>query len=116
MKKINLIFIIIALILVSFLVIWFNAERQEEENELNYEQIVEQYIKDNISELSPEPEVLGGTFYVTNIDFLEDNLLFVTYEDGHILLEAEAKYSVINGEIIIDFFRLIGEEVEKKKK
>jgi hypothetical protein len=33
------------------------------------ETLVDEYIRANISELSPEPEVLGGTFYVTNITF-----------------------------------------------
>ncbi len=111
MKKINTILIAFALILVAFLVFWLSTQRQTKEVEINYEKIVEQYIKDNISELSPQAEALGGTFYVTNINFLEDNIFFVDYEDGHIVLEAEAKYSVINNEIIIDYFRLTENEI-----
>ncbi len=110
MKKTNIILIAFAFILLAFLIVWFGTQRQGKEVETNYEEIVSQYIKDNISELSSEPEVLGGTFYVTNIDFLEDNLILVDFEDGHIDLRAEAKYSVINNEIIIDYFRLINNE------
>ena len=60
-----------------------------------------------ISDLSPEKEVLGGTFYVTNIEW-ENSKVTVTYEDGHIELVANAivkrtedgGISVLNFEIL----------------
>lgn len=50
---------------------------------------VEEYVRQNISSLSPEKEVLGGTFYVTEISVGEDGTGVVHYEDGHIALVAD---------------------------
>lgn len=55
---------------------------------------VEQYLKENISTISPEKEVLGGKFYITKIDWLENNSGIVEYEDGHIALKATFDYEV----------------------
>src|SRR3989344_4711514 len=44
--------------------------------------MVGDYVKENISELSPEKEVLGGKFFVTSVSFNE-SLGIVNYEDGH---------------------------------
>ena len=50
------------------------------------------YIRDNISVLSPEPEVLGGKFYVTNITFASASKALVEYEDGHNAFKAEVEF------------------------
>ncbi len=50
---------------------------------------VEDYVRQNISTLSPEKEVLGGTFYVTEIRVDDDGTGEVHYEDGHIALVAD---------------------------
>ena len=55
---------------------------------------VENYLRENISDLSPQKEVLGGKFYINKIDWVEDNLGFVEYEDGHILLKASFDYKI----------------------
>ena len=52
----------------------------------------EQFIIDNINEISPEGPVLGGTFYVLSIDWLTADKALVSYEDGHIYLEAEVDF------------------------
>ena len=52
---------------------------------------IEDYVRQNITQLSPEPAVLGGTFYVTNIE-AKDGRGTVWYEDGHIALVADFKY------------------------
>lgn len=44
---------------------------------------VEVYIRDHVSEFSPEKEVLGGKFYVTKVTFLSSSRTLVEYEDGH---------------------------------
>lgn len=44
----------------------------------------ENYIRENISTLSPVLPVLGGTWYVTNITWWENGYVTVEYEDGHI--------------------------------
>lgn len=52
---------------------------------------IESYVSQNISELSPEKEVLGGKFYVTSIE-AADGRGVVSYEDGHIALTADFTY------------------------
>ena len=56
--------------------------------------LVGDYIRENISDLSSEKEVLGGTFYVTSINFTGENTADVAYEDGHIALTAKVKFAV----------------------
>jgi len=46
----------------------------------------ETYIRSHITELSPEPAVLGGTFFVTDIQWEGEDTALVSYEDGHIAL------------------------------
>lgn len=57
--------------------------------------LFENYLKANISELSPTKEVLGGKFYITNISWLPDRIAIVSYEDGHIVLEAKVALNAI---------------------
>lgn len=54
---------------------------------------IEQYVRDNISTLSPEPEVLGGTYYVTSIEAKDGNGV-VSYEDGHNAYTADFTYTI----------------------
>ena len=53
---------------------------------------VTSYVRQNISELSPEKAVLGGTFYVTEVQ-ATDGKGAVHYEDGHIALIADFTYT-----------------------
>lgn len=55
---------------------------------------VADYIRNNIGQLSEEPAVLGGSFYVTYIKFLSPESCLVSYEDGHIALQALAEFKV----------------------
>lgn len=64
---------------------------------------VEQYVTENISTLSTEPEVLGGTFYVTSIEAM-DGKGAVSYEDGHNAYTADFTYSITEGTVSIDSF------------
>lgn len=72
--------------------------------------IVKGYIKENISELSPEKEVLGGKFYVTEIIFQNPNIVIINYEDGHVALKAQANFRLENNNPQINNFKLIIEE------
>ena len=54
---------------------------------------VKSYVSRNISNLSPEKAVLGGSFYVTKIR-AEEGRGVVEYEDGHIALVADFTYTV----------------------
>ncbi len=70
--------------------------------------LVEKYIKDNISQLSPTKEVLGGKFFVTSINFIGENSGVVEYEDGHILLKSKFNYFLgKDGKIQISDFKVI---------
>lgn len=65
---------------------------------------VNAYVSENISLLSTEPEVLGGTFFVTDITS-SDGTGVVSYEDGHNAYTADFAYSVdAAGLVMIDSF------------
>ncbi len=51
------------------------------------------YVSENIRTLSPEPEVLGGTFYVTSIQSGSGTGV-VSYEDGHNAYTADFAYTI----------------------
>lgn len=52
---------------------------------------IEDYVSQNISALSPEKEVLGGKFFVTEIA-AADGRGVVSYEDGHVAYTADFTY------------------------
>ncbi|MFZ2886415.1 MAG: hypothetical protein WA021_01200, partial [Minisyncoccia bacterium] len=72
---------------------------------------VETYVREHISELSPEPAVMGGTWYVTEID-VKDGLPAqagrgtVWYEDGHIALIADFEYTTDKYGVTISMFEV----------
>lgn len=68
---------------------------------------IETYITKNISEISPKKEVLGGKFYITNIETL-NGVGLVEYEDGHNAYVADFTYSIeeTNGAITITSFNI----------
>ena len=82
-----------------------NIERDEIKSD---KPAFEEYVRANISQLSKEEAVLGGTFYVTDIKWVGDNSALVSYEDGHIALEALARY-VIDDEdkVEVTYFEVI---------
>jgi hypothetical protein len=54
---------------------------------------IETYVRQNISQLSPAPEELGGTFYVTKLS-AQNGSGTVEYEDGHNAYTADFTYEV----------------------
>ena len=67
---------------------------------------VENFVRQNISKLSEEKEVLGGKFFVTKIE-LNDGSGVVEYEDGHNAFVADFKYDVnTKGEISVLSFKV----------
>ena len=66
---------------------------------------VEEYVRQNISTLSPERAVLGGTFYVTKVQ-ASDGRGTVWYEDGHAALVANFTYIVDKYGISISSFEV----------
>jgi len=70
----------------------------------NKHRLVEEYIRNNIVELSPVEAVLGGTWYVLEVEFLEGERVHVTYEDGHVQESFSASYSLEkNGDLVLSF-------------
>lgn len=52
------------------------------------------FLNESLSNISPEKEVLGGKFFVTNLELSENNSGIVEYEDGHIALKASFNYKI----------------------
>lgn len=78
--------------------------------------LVGDHIRDNISDLSPEEAVLGGSFYVTSINFVSPTECIVDYEDGHIALTARAEFTVpAAGEVEIKSFELVEDREETSR-
>lgn len=93
-----------------------SQDKMPEINNLTSEYVVEkqnkidEYIRANISTLSPHEPVLGGTFYVTQILWSSEVSGTVFYEDGHIALRApfQAKFNS-NGEFEVVFEAIVSE-------
>jgi hypothetical protein len=55
---------------------------------------------ENKSELIPKKAVLGGSMHFTEVSFINDHLILVEYEDGHIMGRSIYQYKMDkNGEL-----------------
>lgn len=99
---------VLLVLLVAFagLSYWYeNAEAPTQDPRDTRIMDIETYVRQNISQLSPEPAVLGGTFYVTDIQTDGDSGT-VSYEDGHIALVADFTYLLDKYGITITSFEV----------
>lgn len=100
------------MLIVFVIIIWaiVFGLRYNNRNDINQNidtsQLVSKYIRENISQLSPQKEVLGGKFYVTSLDLIDDKTGKVEYEDGHIALKATFNFQIKNNQVIIDKFAI----------
>lgn len=80
-------------------------------NELSEEQQnkLKNYIKDNLSTLSPAPEVLGGKFYLTEFIINNPNTAQISYEDGHNNFDAEITYEIRENLVYLQNFTIISQ-------
>jgi hypothetical protein len=80
-------------------------------NELSEEQQnkLKNYIKDNLSTLSPAPEVLGGKFYLTEFIINGPNTAQISYEDGHNSFDAEITYEIRENLAYLQNFTIISQ-------
>lgn len=80
-------------------------------NELSEEQQnkLKNYIKDNLSTLSPAPEVLGGKFYLTEFIINSPNTAQISYEDGHNSFDAEITYEIRENLAYLQNFTIISQ-------
>ncbi|MDD5469758.1 MAG: DUF333 domain-containing protein [Candidatus Peribacteraceae bacterium] len=86
------------------------------QQQASVQKAAEAYIRSHISQLSPEPAVLGGTFYVTGIQWQNDGTAVVSYEDGHIALRARARIRANGAEVTVESFSLIPDTLPPLKK
>jgi|GEM_PF-2401823 len=73
------------------------------------------YIRANISDLSPTPAVLGGTFQVTDIEWEDSDTAVVSYEDGHIALKARTDIVKDDDGVKASTFAIIDAGTESSK-
>lgn len=107
MKKFSIIIVLIAVGAAAYMW-WPNVAPVEvpinNDGETSKLMSVESYVSQNISELSPIKEQVGGTFYVTSIEVM-DGKGVVSYEDGHNAYTADFTYtsSDLTGHSITSF-------------
>ena len=85
MNKTNAVLIssfIVFFIFVGYMV-FKEASRDGYNYNLDREDVIE-FFTQKINEVSPEPPVLGGKWLVTRFRFVDGNMVYVEYEDGHI--------------------------------
>jgi len=127
-KKINTWLLILIFVLIVALLIFLmislklekNANLENQEPIVNQEDFLENqdqletifnreaYLRENISKLSAEPEVLGGSFYITSIQWPEKDQALIEYEDGHIALEANVYFAADSLDLLS--FEIINQE------
>ncbi len=109
-NKIILILIIFLLILFGFLYFTSNKESEEildSKVENNIEQDYQDFVRNikmQISDLSPEPAVLGGAWQVSRVWFALDDHAYVEYEDGHAMRRILVKQINDNDFEVLAFF------------
>ncbi len=117
-KKVLMMIIVIGLLLVIFSGVDFdNSEKDipefenipeapvvqdNSESDLSDEEIVSGYVRENINQIAPEEAVLGGTFYVVQIEiFPSSKTGRVVYEDGHIQGSANFSYERVGNQVAV---------------
>ena len=61
-----------------------NKDFLEDEKFKEFQELIIDHVKSNISKIVTEEPVLGGRWIVTKIAFLSPDIIEVHYEDGHI--------------------------------
>ena len=72
---------------------------------LNDQNLVEKYVRENISTIVSEKPVLGGTWYATVVNIspsTKSGTLILTYEDGHIQKKGEFSYTINGSQITVN--------------
>ena len=69
----------------------------------------EAHIRSNIGEISTRSPVLGGTFQVRTIEWVDDDTVRIVYDDGHIELigTADVRVNDDNAAVIVSRFRIV---------
>ena len=89
-----------AAIIVIF-IIFAVVNKKPETKIVSENESVEKYLRENISNLSPVPPVLGGNWYVVSVILdIKNNSGTVIYEDGHIQEKRAFSYTADEQNII----------------
>lgn len=76
------------------------------------EGILFRYLSANISRISPQKEVLGGKFLITNLVVTSSNTAEVSYSDGHIALAGRFNFAIDgNGNVTITNFVMLTDKL-----
>lgn len=65
------------------------------------EGMVREYVHNNLEEINPITPVVGGSWYVVEIVFSEDDSIVVTTEDGHIQSKFSARYFIDEKDMVV---------------
>ena len=90
MKNTNVLIAVITLFIIASVAWWAYSNKSSETPRY---MSIENYVKTDISTLSPIKEVLGGKFYVTKIE-THGGSGTVEYEDGHNAYTADFTYTI----------------------
>lgn len=103
---------LVGLILIGARTVWHESperapgEPEQVTESIDQKAIASAYFSEHLTELSPTPAVLGGTFFVTHLSFPKDGEAVIEYEDGHIALMAKATYTMEGKEVRVTSFQL----------
>ncbi len=75
------------------------------------EGILMKFLSANISSISPQKEVLGGKFQITNLVVTSANTAEISYSDGHIALAARFNFTIVNGVVTITNFVMLTDKL-----
>lgn len=96
MKNSSILFLVVVLIAIGAAAyMWYPTLKPVpdiEQSPVGKLMSIEDYVSQNISALSPEKEVVGGKFFVTDIS-AADGRGVVSYEDGHVAYTADFTYT-----------------------
>ena len=82
-NKTNAVLIVSLLLFLAFVGYLVFTEAGRDGYNLDRADVIE-FFTQRINEVSPEPAVLGGKWFVTRFRFVDKNNVYVEYEDGHI--------------------------------
>ncbi|MDB5264835.1 MAG: hypothetical protein JWN64_406 [Parcubacteria group bacterium] len=85
-------YLVLAVAVVLCLLAFAHHKAQAPQTQPVSNSAAEEYVRAHISELSPEPAVLGGTLFVTQIT-TNEGVGVVSYEDGHNAFTADFSYT-----------------------
>lgn len=101
------IWLILVVIIAGGIYYYLNLGQSETIIDVPTQEAVNNYLRLKINDLSPEKAVMGGRFYVTELELTEPGKGVVSFEDGHIALTALFSYQISGEKVDISSFELL---------